>query len=383
MTDWQEQLRHICDNITVLTGIPCVAAWEYQKNTAVLSCLCAKDESHSLAKQKLHQQALEQALRQQGKGMSVYRCACGCCFAIALPRQVETAWMSSLIAGPFLMEPREDVQLSVLTKRQTDALTETMRTLCSELESASTMSARDSEIQEEMLQEMYLTVRKENKTFYSLKEERKLQQLIRTGSKQEAQQQLNHLLLDLYSVVGTDLVLLKQRIRELITLMSRAAADGGADVVAIFALCDRSAKELDHLMDFDTVDAWLGAMLHTFFDMLFDFPDARHQRIIQQAAAYIKEHLSEKVSLEQVANEVHLSKSYLCRILKEELGCTFTEYTNRLRVEKSKLYLHCGDMSLSEIACAVGFDDQSYFTRVFRRQVGVPPGKYRAGASSA
>lgn len=383
MTDWREQLRHICDNITVLTGIPCVAAWEYQKNAAVLSCLCAKDESHFLERQKLHQQALEQALRQQGQGMSVYRCTCGCCFAIALPRQVETAWMSSLIAGPFLMEPCEDIQLPVLTKRQTDALTETMRTLCSELESTSTMSARDSEIQEEMLQEMYLAVRKENKTFYPLKEERKLQQLIRTGSKQEAQQQLNRLLLDLYSVVGTDLVLLKQRIRELITLMSRAAADGGADAAAIFALCDRSAKELDHLMDFDTVDAWLGVMLHTFFDMLFDFPDARHQSIIQQAAAYIKEHLSEKVSLEQVANEVHLSKSYLCRILKEELGCTFTEYTNRLRVEKSKLYLHCGDMSLSEIACAVGFDDQSYFTRVFRRQVGVPPGKYRAGASSA
>lgn len=381
MTNWQEQLRHICDNITVLTGIPCVAAWEYQKNTAVLSCLCEKDESHRLAQQSLHRQAMERAAEQQD--MLIYRCSCGCCFAIALPKRTENAWMSSLIAGPFLMEPRDDVQLPVLTKRQADALTEIMQTLCRELEGSSSMSARDSEIQEEMLQEMYLTVRNKNKTFYSLKEERKLQQLIRTGSKQEAQQQLNHLLLDLYAVVGTDLVLLKQRIRELITLMSRAAADGGADAAAIFALCDRSARELEHLTDFDTVDAWLGAMLHTFFDMLFDFPDAPHQSIIQQAAAYIKEHLSEKVSLEQVAKEVHLSKSYLCRILKEELGCTFTEYTNKLRIEKSKLYLHCEDMSLSEIACAVGFDDQSYFTRVFRRQVGVPPGKYRAGKSSA
>lgn len=381
MIEWQKQLRHICDNVTALTEIPCIAAWEYQKNTAVLSCLCAKDESHRLEQQNLHQQAFERASHQQE--MSVYRCSCGCWFAVALPKRAENAWMSSLIAGPFLMEPREDVQLPVLTRRKANALAETMRTLCQELESSSTMSARDSEIQEEMLQEMYLTVRKENKTFYSLKEERKLQQLIRTGSKQEAQQQLNHLLLDLYSVVGTDLVLLKQRIRELITLMSRAAADGGADAAAIFALCDRSARELEHLMDFDTVDAWLGAMLHTFFDMLFDFPDAPHQSIIQQASAYIKEHLAEKVSLEQVAKEVHLSKSYLCRILKEELGCTFTEYTNRLRVEKSKLYLRCEDMSLSEIACAVGFDDQSYFTRVFRRQVGVPPGKYRAGKSSA
>ena len=381
MTDWQRQLRHICDNITVLMGIPCIAAWEYQKNTAVLSCLCVKDESHHREQQKLHQQALEQAAQQQET--AVYRCSCGCCFAAALPKRAENAWISSMIAGPFLTEPREDVQLPVLTKRQADALAETMRTLCQELENNGTMSARDSEIQEEMLQEMYLTVRNENKTFYSLKEERRLQQLIRTGSKQEAQQQLNHLLLDLYSVVGTDLVLLKQRIRELITLMSRAAADGGADAAAIFALCDRSARELEHLADFDTVDAWLGAMLHTFFDMLFDFPDAPHQSMIQQASAYIKEHLAEKVSLEQVAKEVHLSKSYLCRILKEELGCTFTEYTNRLRIEKSKLYLHCEDMSLSEIACAVGFDDQSYFTRVFRRQVGVPPGKYRAGKSSA
>lgn len=109
-----------------------------------------------------------------------------------------------------------------------------MRLLCSELENSNMMSSQDSNIQEEMLQEMYLTVHKENKSFYSLKEERKLQQLIRTGSKQEAQQQLNHLLLDLYAMVGTDLALLKQRIGELITLMSRAAADGGADASAVF-----------------------------------------------------------------------------------------------------------------------------------------------------
>ncbi|WP_418230498.1 helix-turn-helix transcriptional regulator [Butyricicoccus sp.] len=381
MTDWQKQLRHICDNITALTEIPCVAAWEYQRNPAVLSCLCAQDDVYHAEKQHLHQHALEQAAHQQG--IYVYRCSCGCAFAVALPKRAENSWMSSLIAGPFLIEQHGDIQLPVLTPKQAQALAETMRLLCSELENSNMMSSQDSNIQEEMLQEMYLTVHKENKSFYSLKEERKLQQLIRTGSKQEAQQQLNHLLLDLYAMVGTDLALLKQRIGELITLMSRAAADGGADASAVFALCDRSARELEYLADFDTVDAWLGAMLHTFFDMLFDFPDAPHQTIIQQAAAYIKEHLSEKVSLEQVANEVHLSKSYLCRILKEELGCTFTEYTNKLRVEKSKMYLHCGEMSLSEIACAVGFDDQSYFTRVFRRQVGVPPGKYRAGKTSA
>ena len=74
----------------------------------------------------------------------------------------------------------------------------------------------------------------------------------------------------------------------------------------------------------------------------------------------------------------NLSKSYLCRILREELDTTFTEYTNRLRIERSKLYLQRSTMSLTEIACAVGFEDQ-----IFKRQVGVPPGKYRSNNVSA
>ena len=72
-----------------------------------------------------------------------------------------------------------------------------------------------------------------------------------------------------------------------------------------------------------------------------------------------------------------MSKSYFCRIIKEELGCTFTEYVNRLRIERSKVLLRSSGISIAEVACAVGFDDQSYFTRIFKKQTGVAPGKYR------
>lgn len=144
------------------------------------------------------------------------------------------------------------------------------------------------------------------------------------------------------------------------------------------ALCDRSVIEIERMRDFDSLDDWLGLMLHKFFDLAFAFYDVKHQKLIHQIASYIQRHLAEKLTLEQVAREVHLSKSYLCRILKEELGCTFTEYTNRLRIERSKNYLYRSNLSLAEIACAVGFDDQSYFTRIFKRMVGMPPGKYRS-----
>ena len=77
---------------------------------------------------------------------------------------------------------------------------------------------------------------------------------------------------------------------------------------------------------------------------------------------------------------MYLSKSYFCRIIKDELGCTFTEYVNRIRVERSKTLLRSSGMSIAEIACAVGFDDQSYYTRIFKKQVGVAPGKFREQA---
>ena len=72
-----------------------------------------------------------------------------------------------------------------------------------------------------------------------------------------------------------------------------------------------------------------------------------------------------------------MSKSYFCRILKDELGYTFTEYVNHLRVERAKLYLRDSTMSIADIAYAVGFDDQSYFTRIFKKLTNVSPGQYR------
>ena len=69
--------------------------------------------------------------------------------------------------------------------------------------------------------------------------------------------------------------------------------------------------------------------------------------------------------------------SYLSKIFKEEMDCTFTGYVSRVRIEKSRELLLDGSISIADIAVMVGFEDQSYFTKVFRRTVGVSPGEYR------
>lgn len=387
---FQEQALHYCDIISALTGVRCtlmdVTAKRFCREP--FECFCTLQDRQICQAVQVHQSGCEEAMR--WSGYYLYHCPCGCSFIATSLRQPRLQSEYSMVTGPFILEKskirletEEYKAIPVLTEERAHAMKETVYAVCGYLAGGQMMSAVDCSIQAEMLQTMYLAAQSERRINYPLEDERQLQHLIRSGNKRQAQQLLNELLLELYSAVGTDFLLLKLRIRELITLMSRAAADGGADVNAIFSLCDTSVMEIERLRDFDALDAWLGVMLHKFFDMVFDFNDAKHQNTIQQVSSYIQEHLAEKLTLEQVARQVHLSKSYLCRILKDELGCTFTEYTNRLRIERSKMYLHRSNMPLSEIACAVGFDDQSYFTRIFKRQVGVPPGKYRANNASA
>ena len=217
---------------------------------------------------------------------------------------------------------------------------------------------------------------------YPIDSERRLQEHIRSGDKEAAQELLNELLVHIYYMAENDQQLIKARVRELLVLMSRAAIDGGADVDEIFNLCAHYEQEADSFTSIESLNRWIGAILHKFISFVFDLNDIKHQNVIFKTTAYIKEHLTDKLTLDQAAEQVYLSKSYFCRIIKDELGCTFTEYVNRLRIERSKTLLRSTGMPIAEIACAVGFDDQSYFTRIFKKQTGIAPGKYREQRSA-
>ena len=129
-----------------------------------------------------------------------------------------------------------------------------------------------------------------------------LVQMKRTGNL------LNELLAQLYASTGNDLSKIKPRIRELLVLMNRAAIDGGADADEVFSLCRRYDCEVDSLSHIEDLNRWLGLILHQFIGFVFDFNAIKHQNIIFKITAYIKEHLAERITLDQVATQVYLSK---------------------------------------------------------------------------
>lgn len=98
---------------------------------------------------------------------------------------------------------------------------------------------------------------------------------------------------------------------------------------------------------------------------------------IVNAVKYIDEHYREKLSLESLATQLHMNGSYVSELFKKEMGVTINEYINKLRLNHACEQLCFTDYSIGEVAESCGFSDQNYFTRAFKRFLGITPSQYR------
>jgi len=99
--------------------------------------------------------------------------------------------------------------------------------------------------------------------------------------------------------------------------------------------------------------------------------------VITKAKHFIRENVSEDLSLGQVAAAVHTSIFYFCKLFRKVTGTTFTEFVSRTRIEKAKNLLLNPNLRISEIAFEVGFQSLTHFNRVFKSVVGESPSGYR------
>jgi signal transduction histidine kinase/CheY-like chemotaxis protein len=101
------------------------------------------------------------------------------------------------------------------------------------------------------------------------------------------------------------------------------------------------------------------------------------QRLVRKAMAYIHEHYADPITRTDLAQHVALTEDYLTACFRKELGVTPITYINRFRVKQAQELLHETLRPVTEIAREVGFSDSGYFSRVFRREVGLSPTAYR------
>lgn len=100
--------------------------------------------------------------------------------------------------------------------------------------------------------------------------------------------------------------------------------------------------------------------------------------IVDQAIEYIKKHLPEDINLSMAAEHVGVSNAYLSTLFTQNVGCSFVDYLSRTRIRYACDYMHDSKMKVYEIAFKVGFKDEKYFSKVFKKVTGQSPTEYRA-----
>lgn len=98
---------------------------------------------------------------------------------------------------------------------------------------------------------------------------------------------------------------------------------------------------------------------------------------INDAIAYVNEHMSDRIYLEEVARHVSMSVRSFNHYFKVHTGKTFVDYLNLLRLDAAKILLAETVLGISAVGRRVGFTDSAYFNRQFRKYVGCTPGEYR------
>ncbi|MCL2378120.1 MAG: AraC family transcriptional regulator [Defluviitaleaceae bacterium] len=100
-------------------------------------------------------------------------------------------------------------------------------------------------------------------------------------------------------------------------------------------------------------------------------------RVVSEALNYVKMHFNDNVTLEDIAKKLNISIHHFCRLFKKATGHTFIDYLNYYRVSIAKAKLLQADIIISEVFADVGFNNHSYFNRVFKKYTGFSPTKYR------
>lgn len=145
------------------------------------------------------------------------------------------------------------------------------------------------------------------------------------------------------------------------------------DYEGMVEAADKAVEQLDAL--------YLCEILDEMIELAADAAQEEYleaaSNLVRQAAAYIDACYFEPLTLSGLAEKYHVENSYFSRIFRKEMGETLIHYLTRTRIEKAKEHIRSGDTNLAEVAFMVGYDDYTYFNKVFRKMTGVSPREYK------
>ena len=160
-------------------------------------------------------------------------------------------------------------------------------------------------------------------------------------------------------------------------MITRLCKQNGMEMEQAFRLSDFYIQKLDGIHTVEEVQSLHDEMVMDYTEkMRRYFRDNTYSKHINASKEYIYSHIKERITIEDLADSLGVSASYLSRLFKKETGITFSGYVTSLRIERAKELLRQGDKKIYEISDLVGYQTVQYFSKVFKKVEGISPREY-------
>ncbi len=163
-----------------------------------------------------------------------------------------------------------------------------------------------------------------------------------------------------------------------ITMITRAAIDGGVPEETAYAMSDSFIQKSEECFDIKSICTLRNKVFYDFtLQVAFTKKQKRFSNPIEISLDYIHKHLHHDISLAILSEIAHLSVSQLSRNFRKEVGISIVDYVQKERIKASKNLLCFSNYSLLEISNYLNFGTQSYFIEIFKKHEGMTPAQFR------
>ena len=176
---------------------------------------------------------------------------------------------------------------------------------------------------------------------------------------------------------GDPLRQVKNSIISQITLVTRAAVEGGMDAETAYSLSDFYIQKIELCQLIDDVYALSTEMYRTFVEQVHKIRTLGYRPIVVYMCSYIDQHIFEPISLDEIADKLGYDAYYLTTLFKKDTGMTMKAYILGQKIEQAKIFLSTTRMEMQEISDCLSFKSPSYFCTQFKKITGESPLSYR------
>jgi two-component system response regulator YesN len=214
-------------------------------------------------------------------------------------------------------------------------------------------------------------------SLYPLETERELLRRVRLGDKEGAKEVLNEILGKILFKNAGQIELIRARILELAVVLSRAAVEAKAELEMILGLNFEYIQELGKIKSIEELCIWIVKVLDRFTESVYENRNIKNVDMIRKTREFIRANYKKKIKLIDISKAIYLSPYYLSHIFKKETGSTLLEYLTKVRIEEAKRLLESTPWNTTRISFEVGYSDQSYFCKVFKKSEGISASDYK------